>query len=117
MPLASGLLTGKFRPDTTFAANDVRQNFFTPRRLQEALQRVDEMRGIVGGATKILSEAALQFILANPAVSTVIPGARNVHQVEANVAASGRKLPVEVVEKLKERLGPYNFYLRHSIRV
>lgn len=117
VPLASGLLTGKFRPDTTFAANDVRQNFFTPRRLQEALHRVDEMRGIVGGATKTLSEAALQFVLANPAVSTVIPGARNVHQVEANVAASGRKLPVEIVEKLRERLGPYNFYLRHSIRV
>lgn len=117
VPLASGLLTGKFRTDTTFPANDVRQNFLTPRRLEEAIQRVDEVRGIVGGSARTLGEAALRFILANDAVSTVIPGARNVHQVESNVAASGQKLPPEVMSRLRERLGSYNFYLRHSIRV
>ena len=37
VPLASGLLTGKFRTDTIFPADDIRQNFLTPRRLQEAL--------------------------------------------------------------------------------
>ncbi|MGA8808667.1 MAG: aldo/keto reductase, partial [Thermoanaerobaculia bacterium] len=41
VPLASGLLTGKFRNDTVFPADDIRQNFLTPRRLQEALPRVD----------------------------------------------------------------------------
>ncbi|HUF18349.1 MAG TPA: aldo/keto reductase [Thermoanaerobaculia bacterium] len=117
VPLASGLLTGKFRPDTTFPANDVRQNFLTPRRLEEAIERVDEIRGIVGGAARTLGEASLRFILANDAVSTVIPGARNVRQVEANVAASGQGLAPEIVSRLRERLGSYNFYLRHSIRV
>jgi aryl-alcohol dehydrogenase-like predicted oxidoreductase len=117
VPLASGLLTGKFRLDTTFPANDVRQNFLTPRRLEEAIQKVDEVRGLVGGAARTLGEAALRFVLANDAVSTVIPGARNVHQVESNVAASGQKLPPEIVARLRERLGAYNFYLRHSIRV
>ncbi len=117
VPLASGLLTGKFRLDTTFPANDVRQNFLTPRRLEEAIQKVDEVRGLIGGGARTLGEAALRFILANDAVSTVIPGARNVHQVESNVAASGQKLPPEIVARLRERLGAYNFYLRHSIRV
>lgn len=117
VPLASGLLTGKFRPDTTFPANDVRQNFLTPRRLEEAIQKVDEVRGLIGGGARTLGEAALRFILANDAVSTVIPGARNVHQVESNVGASGQKLSPELVARLKERLGSYNFYLRHSIRV
>lgn len=117
VPLASGLLTGKFRPGTAFAQNDVRQNFLTPRRLQEALQRVDEARAIIGGATRTICEAALAFVLANDAVSTVIPGAKNVHQVEVNAAASGVELPATVVEKLRERLGGYNFYLRHAIKL
>ena len=49
VPLASGLLTGKFRIDSVFPADDVRQNFLTPRRLQEALERVDEAKSIIGG--------------------------------------------------------------------
>src|SRR5712692_8761868 len=51
VPLASGLLTGKFRIDSVFPSDDVRQNFLTPRRLQEAIERVDEVKAIVGGAT------------------------------------------------------------------
>jgi aryl-alcohol dehydrogenase-like predicted oxidoreductase len=47
----------------------------------------------------------------------VIPGARNARQAESNAAASGDPLPAAVVEKLREKLGAYNFYLRHSIRV
>jgi aryl-alcohol dehydrogenase-like predicted oxidoreductase len=117
VPLASGLLTGKFRVDSSFGGNDVRQNFLTPRRLVEALQRVDEVKGIVGGTARNLTEAALRFVLSYPQVSTTIPGARNEHQVEINVAAAGAPLPRPVVERLEERLGSYNFYLRHSIRV
>ena len=117
VPLASGLLTGKFRVDSSFSANDVRQNFLTPRRLVEALQRVDEVKGIVAGTARNLTEAALRFVLSYPEVSTTIPGARNEHQVEINVAAAGAPLPRPVVERLEERLGNYNFYLRHSIRV
>lgn len=117
VPLASGLLTGKFRANSSFANNDVRQNFLTPRRLEEALERVDTVRSIVGGYTKTLGDAALRFVLANEAVSTAIPGAKNAHQVELNVAASGETLPDETVRKLEERLGDYNFYQRHAIRV
>ena len=117
VPLASGLLTGKFHSNSTFATTDVRQNFLTPRRLEEASARVDEVKGIVGGATKTLGEAALKFVLANEAVSTVIPGARNRHQVELNATASGEPLSPEIVQKLRDRLGGYNFYLRHAIRI
>lgn len=117
VPLASGILTGKFHANTTFPATDVRQNFLTPRRLQEVLERVDEMKGLVGGSAKTLAEASLKFVLANDAVGTVIPGAKNVRQVETNIGASGQPLPAEVVARLRERFGSYNFYLRHSIRV
>jgi aryl-alcohol dehydrogenase-like predicted oxidoreductase len=117
VPLASGLLSGKFRADTVFNADDVRQNFLTPRRLEEATNRVDEVKAIIGGAARNLAEGALRFILASDTVSTVIPGARNVHQIEMNVAASEGRLPDDVVEKLRARLGDFNFYQRHSIRI
>jgi aryl-alcohol dehydrogenase-like predicted oxidoreductase len=117
VPLASGLLTGKFRQDAVFGADDVRQSFLTPRRLQESTARVDEVRSIIGGTARTLAEGALRFVLANDAVSSAIPGARNVHQVETNVAASEGRLPDDVVERLRTRLGDYNFYQRHSIKI
>ncbi len=117
VPLASGLLTGKFRATTTFASDDIRQNFLTPRRLQEAKQRVDEVKSIMGGAVRNMAEGALRFVLASDAVSTVIPGARNARQVEHNVAADEARLPADIVEKLRSRLGDYNFYHRHNIRI
>src|SRR5437764_11647584 len=105
VPLASGLLTGKFRPDATFPADDLRQNFLTPRRLEEALGRVDEVKAIIGGTARTLIEGALRFVLANDAVATAIPGAKNVRQVETNVTAGDAWLPEDVVQKLRDRLG------------
>jgi aryl-alcohol dehydrogenase-like predicted oxidoreductase len=117
VPLASGLLTGKFRPDTTFNADDVRQNFLTPKRLEEVIPRVDEAKSIIGGTARSLAEGALRFVLANDAVSTTIPGMRNVRQAEMNVAADEVRIPQDVVDKLRSRLGDYNFYQRHGIRI
>ncbi|HEX2061244.1 MAG TPA: aldo/keto reductase [Thermoanaerobaculia bacterium] len=117
VPLASGLLTGKYRPDTRFPNDDVRQNFCTPKRLEEVIPRVDEAKSIIGGTARTLTEGALRFVLANDAVSTTIPGMRNVRQVEMNVAADEVRIPEDVVEKLRSRLGDYNFYHRHGIRI
>ena len=117
VPLASGLLTGKFRHDSVFPQDDVRQNFLTARRLQEALERVDEAKSIIGGSAPSLAVGALRFVLADAAVSTTIPGARNVRQVDMNAAAAEGLLPADVIEKLKGRLGDYNFYQRHGIRL
>ncbi|HUJ14168.1 MAG TPA: aldo/keto reductase, partial [Thermoanaerobaculia bacterium] len=117
VPLASGLLTGKFRIDSLFASDDIRQNFLTARRLQEAVARVDEVKSIIGGAARSLTEGALRFVLAAEAVSTTIPGAKNARQVEMNAAAADAPLPPDVVERLRSRLGDYNFYQRHGIRL
>lgn len=117
VPLASGLLTGKYRIDATFAADDIRQNFLTPRRLGEVMPKIAEVNGIVGAEANTLAEASLRFCLAHEAVSTVIPGARNAHQTEMNAAASAGTLSPHAVARLREKLGDYNFYERHSIRV
>ena len=50
-----------------------------------------------------LPELALRFILAHPAVSTVIPGMRRTRHVEANLAASdGEPLPPRLLDALRE---------------
>lgn len=117
VPLASGLLTGKYRQDTIFKSDDIRQNFLTPKRLEEAAARVDEVRSILGGAERSMAEASLRFVLANDAVSTTIPGAKSVRQVESNAAAAEGMLPPDVLEKLRSRLADYNFYQRHNIKI
>ena len=85
--------------------------------MTEVTQRVEEVKAIVGGTARSIAEGALRFVLANDAVSTVIPGARTARQVESNVAASESVLSPEVVQKLRTRLGDYNFYQRHNIRI
>ena len=50
-----------------------------------------------------LPQVALQFALAHPAVSTVIPGIRNAYQAEANTAAADlAPLPEALLLKLRE---------------
>ena len=45
--------------------------------MTEVTQRVDEVKSIIGGTARSIAEGALRFVLANDAVSTAIPGARN----------------------------------------
>ena len=75
------------------------------------------MKSIIGGSAPSLAVGALRFVLADPAVSTTIPGARNIRQVDVNATAAEGSLPADVVEKLRSRLGDFNFYQRHGIRL
>jgi aryl-alcohol dehydrogenase-like predicted oxidoreductase len=98
VPLASGLLSGKYTRDTTFSADDHRQfnrhgevfdvgETFAGVPFEVGLDAVEELRPLVPeGAT--LAQLALRWILMHDAVSVVIPGARNEEQVQGNVAAS-----------------------------
>jgi aryl-alcohol dehydrogenase-like predicted oxidoreductase len=98
VPLASGLLTGKLSRDSTFAADDHR-NFtrhgeafdvgetFAGVPFEAGLAAVDELRELVpDGAT--MAQMTLRWILMLEAVSSVIPGARNAEQAQANAAAA-----------------------------
>jgi aryl-alcohol dehydrogenase-like predicted oxidoreductase len=89
--LAMGILTGKMRKDTSFAEGDFRRNWQTdPAQhavYEQDLAQVEQLRALERDG-RTLTQAALQFTLAHPAVTTVIPGARNVRQVDGNVAAA-----------------------------
>jgi aryl-alcohol dehydrogenase-like predicted oxidoreductase len=98
VPLASGLLTGKFARDAHFAPDDHRaynrhgERFdagetFSGVDFETGLAAVDELRRLVpDGAT--LAQFALRWILDFDAVSTVIPGAKTAEQARANAAAA-----------------------------
>jgi aryl-alcohol dehydrogenase-like predicted oxidoreductase len=118
VPLASGMLTGKMRPDTAFAADDHRSfnrdgsafdvgETFSGVPYETGLAAVEELNSLVPAGTT-MAQFALRWILMFDAVSTVIPGAKRRSQVEANAAAS--RLPpldpptMEAVAEVYRRL-------------
>jgi len=83
-----GVLTGKFTKDTTFASDDFRSSYFQGDRLARAVAHAEEIRHDLEDSGYSMAQAAIKFVLAHPAVSTVIPGIRNVAQAEANCGVS-----------------------------
>lgn len=83
-----GALTGKFTADTVFPEGDFRANYFAGDRLARTVQRVEAIRADLASSDYTMAQAALKFVLAHPAVSTVIPGIRNPAQAEANCGVS-----------------------------
>lgn len=97
-----GSLTGKFTNETTFAEDDFRRGYFAGDRLERTVKRVEAIREDLAVTRLTLAQAALKFVLAHPAVSTVIPGIRNVAQAEANCRVSDLPdLPADLLEKLR----------------
>ncbi len=86
-PLASGLLSGKFKPGHRFAENDHRKDSFPPEKLDGVLARVEKMRFLEKKTGRTLAQSALKFCLSHPAVSVAIPGIKTPEQAEENVRA------------------------------
>src|SRR5215207_3337741 len=122
VPLASGLLSGKYTRETAFAADDHRNynrqgeafdvgETFAGVPFEEGLDAVEELRGLVpDGAT--LAQLALRWILMHDAVSTVIPGARSPEQARGNAEAAA--LPAlddaamsRIAAVYEERIAPH----------
>ncbi len=83
-----GILTGKYSAKSTFAPDDFRNQYFAGDRLQRAVNRVEKIKEEIKGTGLTMPQVAVKFALSNTAVSTVIPGIRNVHQAEINTAIS-----------------------------
>ncbi len=101
VPLASGLLSGKYDASTTFAADDHRSynRDGSAFDVGETFSGVDYETGLVAAAEfgelvrkeapagTTSAQAAIAWLCQQPAVSSVIPGARNVEQARSNAAA------------------------------
>src|SRR5687767_13707235 len=75
VPFDEGSLTGTLTKDSQWPEGDWRNIYFTPANLAETLDRVERLEPLVPAGMD-LPELALRFILAEPTVSTVIPGMR-----------------------------------------
>jgi myo-inositol catabolism protein IolS len=87
VPLASGLLTGKYKPGTTFKEGDVRSTH-DPEKTQARLREVEQIQRTEVPPGVNMAQWALAWCLQNDAVSCVIPGCKDVGQVESNAAAA-----------------------------
>ena len=103
VPLAYGFLTGKFTADSTFGENDHRNHSVPQQQRRDWVAKADRLKPIAAGLGLPLAQLALQYILANPAVSVVIPGGKTEKQVRQNCAAGEAKpLSEEVVQKIRK---------------
>lgn len=87
VPLASGYLSGKYKPGAVFGETDVRHRH-DPESTRRKLEEVEEIRRNEVPEGVDMAQWALAWCLKNPIVSTVIPGCKNPAQVEANAAAA-----------------------------
>ncbi len=98
-PLARGLLTGKFRAGEAIPPE---QQWRRPTgdRLQLRLQRIEQLRFLERDGQN-MAQAACRWLLAQPGVHCVIPGARTVEQLEANIGAVDGDLTDEELARVK----------------
>lgn len=122
VPLASGLLSGKYTKDTSFAEDDHR-NFnrsgdsfdvgetFSGVDFELGLKAVAEFENLVpeGAST---AQAAIAWIAAQEGVTSVIPGARTVEQAQSNAAAAGVSINEEFNDGVR---WIYDHYFREAI--
>lgn len=122
VPLASGLLTGKFTASTTFGQNDHRTfnrngeafdkgETFSGVDYQLGLKAVEELKKLFG--TDNIAPYALKYILMFDAVSTVIPGASKESHIINNVNAV--ELPDLSSEQMNEIKRIYDQYIKDPV--
>lgn len=87
VPLASGLLSGKYKPGTQFKEGDVRSTH-DQQKTQERLKEVERIAASEVPKGVGMAQWALAWCLQHDAVACVIPGCKNVGQVESNAAAA-----------------------------
>ena len=122
VPLASGLLSGKYTKETVFAADDHRNynrggdafdvgETFSGVDFELGLKAVAEFEQLVpeGSGT---AQAAIAWVAAQDGVTSVIPGARSVEQAKANAAAAATVLSPEFDEGVR---WIYDHYFREAV--
>lgn len=87
VPLASGFLSGKYKPGATFDAHDTRSN--QPKeKIEKWIREAQQIARDEVPAGVPMAQWALAWCLRNEAVTAVIPGCKSVEQVESNARAA-----------------------------
>jgi aryl-alcohol dehydrogenase-like predicted oxidoreductase len=100
VPFDEGTLTGTLTRESHWPEGDWRNTYFVPANLNASVDRAEALAPLVPEGSS-MPDLALRFILANPTVSTVIPGMRSLSHVRANIASSdAAELPAELLAEL-----------------
>ncbi len=99
-PLAQGILTGKFASPADVPPQRRRARYCRDEVIELSFDVVEEVRAISMEVDEPMSSVALAWLLARPAVTSVIAGARNAEQVTQNVRAGLLQLPHGMMERL-----------------
>lgn len=110
VPLAFGALSGRFTPKTRFFGDDHRARLYVGEGLTTTLKKVEKLK-FLSGKDLSPSEAALQWTLAYDAVSTSIPGIRNLKQAQMNCIVGDKRPLGAALAKKAEGLYRKNFGL------
>jgi aryl-alcohol dehydrogenase-like predicted oxidoreductase len=98
VPLDSGWLSGRYDASSVFKG--VRARW--PRSvIERRASLVERVRGLLPAGLS-LPQAALKFVLSHPEVTSVIPGAKDVAQVQSNIAAADVQLPAEIFAAMRQ---------------
>jgi aryl-alcohol dehydrogenase-like predicted oxidoreductase len=120
LPLASGLLTGKFTKSSTFSPDDHRSfnregaafnvgETFAGLPFDAGVDLANELRWIADGRGS-MARAAVRFVLDHDAVSSVIPGSKQTEQVEENLGGA------EVAPFSEEELARLRSFYQDRVR-
>jgi aryl-alcohol dehydrogenase-like predicted oxidoreductase len=108
-PLAKGLLTGKYTSDARFPPDDERSQMRSYRGEQwrASLERVERLKALARTWGITTSQLAIAWVLANPAITTVLVGAKSARQVEENAGAAAISLSPEQLRAIDQIVGDY----------
>jgi len=101
-PIAQGLLSGKFGPESQLKEDDNRKRsaLFQKGTYEKCLDAVDRLRPIAERNGKTLTQISLNWLINRRGVTSAIVGARSVEQIAENIGGSGWKLPDEDAEEM-----------------
>jgi aryl-alcohol dehydrogenase-like predicted oxidoreductase len=101
VPFDEGTLTGTLTKQSRWPKGDWRNTYFVPENLEQSVDRAEALKLLIPeGMT--MPELALRWILAEPTVSTIIPGMRKRAHVDANIGVSdGKPLDANLLARLR----------------
>jgi aryl-alcohol dehydrogenase-like predicted oxidoreductase len=106
-PLNNGILTGKFTGDEIFEDGDIRSRW-SQKYFEHLVNFTTDLKDVTKTEDRSLAQTALQFVLAQPSISTVIPGMKLTDQVEENFRT------VHLHELTEEEITTIIKYLMHT---
>jgi aryl-alcohol dehydrogenase-like predicted oxidoreductase len=104
-PIGQGLLLGKYNKDNppTFENGDHRKGLsrFSRESLEKLEPRLNKIKQRFGSSEEELARVAIQFLLHYKFMGSVIPGFRNLRQVQVNLSAMDKSLSDDEFEFVK----------------